>query len=61
MVVRDVRHRGNYTHAMIVRARLLRTAIDHWIFEREELRPLSLTNDEWKFLEALEKILAVRV
>ncbi|KAF7371616.1 Eukaryotic translation initiation factor 3 [Mycena venus] len=52
MVVRDVRHRWNYTHAMIERALLLRKAIDTWVFEKEELQPLSL-NDNWKLLEAL--------
>ncbi|KAJ6626477.1 hypothetical protein B0H10DRAFT_1755504, partial [Mycena sp. CBHHK59/15] len=57
MVVRDVRHRWNYTHAMIERGLLLRKAIDTWVFETEELRPLSLDDDHWKLLEALGGLL----
>ncbi|KAJ6477255.1 hypothetical protein DFH09DRAFT_1056581 [Mycena vulgaris] len=57
MVVRDVRHRWNYTHAMIRRAELLRKAIDNWVFEQEELRPLCLSNDEWRLLSAVGDLL----
>ncbi|KAK7001674.1 hypothetical protein R3P38DRAFT_3368049 [Favolaschia claudopus] len=57
MVVRDVRHRWNYTHAMIKRGLLLRKAIDTWVFEREELRGLSLRLEDWRLLEALGKLL----
>ncbi|KAF8189446.1 hypothetical protein K438DRAFT_1582721 [Mycena galopus ATCC 62051] len=59
MVVRDVRHRWNYTHAMIERGLLLRKIIDTWVFERDELRPLSLKPEEWKFLKALGALLKV--
>ncbi|KAF7363114.1 Dimer-Tnp-hAT domain-containing protein [Mycena venus] len=59
MVIRDVKSRWNYTEAMITRGLLLRKAIDQWVFEREELRPLLLTTDEWKMLESLGKILTV--
>jgi hypothetical protein len=69
MVIRDVRHRWNYTHAMIQRARLLREvrissqssfiaqyyntqAIDTWVLERPEIRPLLLKGTEWSFLES---------
>ncbi|KAJ7109007.1 hypothetical protein C8R43DRAFT_849230, partial [Mycena crocata] len=57
MVVRDVRHRWNYTHAMIKRARVLRKAIDSWVLEREETRPLILTNEDWTLLGAIEDML----
>ncbi|KAF8181164.1 hypothetical protein K438DRAFT_1725275 [Mycena galopus ATCC 62051] len=60
MVIRDVKTRWNYTEAMITRGLLLRKAIDQWVFEREELRSLLLTPDEWKMLESLGKILTVR-
>ncbi|KAJ6631211.1 hypothetical protein B0H10DRAFT_1773707 [Mycena sp. CBHHK59/15] len=61
MVVRDVRHRWNYTHGMIERALLLRQALDSWILEREELRPLYLNAGDWKLLELLSRILKVGV
>ncbi|KAJ6612082.1 hypothetical protein B0H10DRAFT_1758992, partial [Mycena sp. CBHHK59/15] len=57
MVVRDVRHRWNYTHAMIERGLLLREAIDTWVIEKPELRPLSLNDDHWELLEALGGLL----
>ncbi|KAJ7451916.1 hypothetical protein FB451DRAFT_1051045 [Mycena latifolia] len=60
MVIRDVRHRWNYTHAMICRGKMLRKAIDSWVLEREELRPLYIKPDEWKTLEDLADILEVR-
>ncbi|KAJ6575840.1 hypothetical protein B0H10DRAFT_1837573 [Mycena sp. CBHHK59/15] len=64
MVVRDVRHRWNYTHAMIEHGLLIvshevQQAIDTWVFETEELRPLSLDDDHWKLLEALGGLLKV--
>ncbi|KAF7328569.1 Dimer-Tnp-hAT domain-containing protein [Mycena venus] len=59
MVIRDVKTRWNYTEAMITRGLLLRKAIDQWVFDREELRPLLLTTDQWKMLESLGKILTV--
>ncbi|KAJ7640559.1 hypothetical protein B0H17DRAFT_960339 [Mycena rosella] len=55
MVIRDVFHRWNCTHAMIRRGHLLRK-----IVEREELRPLLLTNEEGKLLEAIGDMLEVR-
>ncbi|KAJ7770292.1 hypothetical protein DFH07DRAFT_711827, partial [Mycena maculata] len=57
MVVRDVRHRWNYTHAMIERGLLLKQAIDSWVLEREELRPLFLKAEDWKLLEMLGRVL----
>ncbi|KAJ6537527.1 hypothetical protein DFH09DRAFT_930756 [Mycena vulgaris] len=60
MVVRDVRHRWNYTHATIRRAELLRKAINNWVFEQEELRPLCLSNDEWRLLSAVGDLLKCR-
>ncbi|KAF7349955.1 hypothetical protein MVEN_01296600 [Mycena venus] len=59
MVVQDVRHHWNYTHAMIERALLLRKAIDTWVFEKEELRPLFLDDNNWKLLEALGDLLKI--
>ncbi|KAJ6566505.1 hypothetical protein B0H19DRAFT_711354 [Mycena capillaripes] len=59
MVVRDVKHRWKFTEAMISRALLLRKAIDRWVIEREELRPLLLSEDMWKLLEALGGILKI--
>ncbi|KAJ7824877.1 hypothetical protein B0H14DRAFT_2369306 [Mycena olivaceomarginata] len=61
MVVRDVRHRWNYTHAMIERGMLLRKAIDSWVFDREELRLLALQTEDWNHLEALGGLLKVSV
>ncbi|KAJ7786783.1 hypothetical protein B0H14DRAFT_2353117 [Mycena olivaceomarginata] len=62
MVVRDSRHRWNYTHAMIERGMLLRrSAIDSWVFDREELRPLALQTEDWNHLEALGGLLKVSV
>ncbi|KAJ6541398.1 hypothetical protein B0H19DRAFT_958585 [Mycena capillaripes] len=59
MVVRDVRHRWNYTHAMIRCGQLLRKAIDNWVFAHEELRPLCLSNDEWKMIGVVGDLLEV--
>ncbi|KAF7375808.1 Dimer-Tnp-hAT domain-containing protein [Mycena sanguinolenta] len=53
MVVRDVRHRWNYTEAMIERGVMLQKAIDTWVLDRPELRPLWLKAEDWKFLESL--------
>ncbi|KAJ6565743.1 hypothetical protein B0H10DRAFT_1965501 [Mycena sp. CBHHK59/15] len=57
MVIRDVRHRWNYTHLMIERRLLLREAIDTSVIEKPELRPLSLNDDHWELLEALGSLL----
>ncbi|KAJ7482522.1 hypothetical protein FB451DRAFT_1441871 [Mycena latifolia] len=57
MVIRDVKHRWNFTEAMISRAKVLRKAIDQWVFEREALRPLLLKDDQWKMLFGLGDIL----
>ncbi|KAJ7303738.1 hypothetical protein DFH08DRAFT_721914 [Mycena albidolilacea] len=61
MIVRDVRHRWNYTHAMIKRALLLKSAINSWVIEREELAPLNLNTTEWEILEKLGNLLEVSV
>ncbi|KAJ7193712.1 hypothetical protein GGX14DRAFT_378716, partial [Mycena pura] len=37
----------------------LRQAIDQWIFKREELRPLLLSDDDWQLLKAVASILQV--
>ncbi|KJA13775.1 hypothetical protein HYPSUDRAFT_94428, partial [Hypholoma sublateritium FD-334 SS-4] len=50
MVVRDVRTRWNYTHAMIRRAILLKESIDTWVFNSPTLRGLGLTPADWKLL-----------
>ncbi|KAJ7271310.1 hypothetical protein B0H12DRAFT_976998, partial [Mycena haematopus] len=57
MVVRDVRHRWNYTEAMIKRGVMLQKAIDAWVLDRPELRALWLKPEDWKFLESLGKVL----
>ncbi|KAJ6505630.1 hypothetical protein DFH09DRAFT_828701, partial [Mycena vulgaris] len=36
------------------------TAIDQWVFEQDEFRPLLLDDDHWNLLEALGEILKVR-
>ncbi|KAF8806990.1 hypothetical protein BYT27DRAFT_7100375 [Phlegmacium glaucopus] len=59
-VVRDVRTRWNYTHAMIRRAELLQEAIDDWVFKTPGLRALLLSEDEWKTLGEIADILEVR-
>ncbi|KAJ7836780.1 hypothetical protein B0H14DRAFT_2362731 [Mycena olivaceomarginata] len=60
MIIRDVKHRWNYTEAMISRALVLRKAIQRWVLERDELHLLVLSDDHWKLLEALREILKVR-
>ncbi|KAI0300176.1 hypothetical protein BC826DRAFT_905589, partial [Russula brevipes] len=60
-VVRDVRTRWHYTHAMIRRAELLQEAIDDWVFKTPGLRALLLTEDEWKTLGEIADILEVWV
>ncbi|KAF8182135.1 hypothetical protein K438DRAFT_1505473, partial [Mycena galopus ATCC 62051] len=57
MVIRDVKHRWNFTEAMISRALLLRRAIHRWTLERDELHPLILSEEQWKLLEALGGLL----
>ncbi|KAJ7866744.1 hypothetical protein B0H13DRAFT_1544716, partial [Mycena leptocephala] len=57
MVIRDIRHRWNYTEAMISCRLLLREAIDTWVFEKPELQPLSLSDEQWEHLEALGGLL----
>ncbi|KAF7346859.1 Dimer-Tnp-hAT domain-containing protein [Mycena sanguinolenta] len=57
MVVRDVRHRWNYTHAMIRRGLLLHKAIDKWVLDRPELRPLYLSPADWSYLQSLGDLL----
>ncbi|KAJ7845222.1 hypothetical protein B0H14DRAFT_2358217 [Mycena olivaceomarginata] len=59
MVIRDVKHRWNYTEAMISRALVLQNAIQRWVLERDELHPLVLSDDHWKLLEALRESLKV--
>ncbi|KAJ6613219.1 hypothetical protein B0H10DRAFT_1805987 [Mycena sp. CBHHK59/15] len=61
MPICDVRHRWNYTHSMICCGRLLRKAINNWVLEQEELRPLLLAPSEWEFLEALGDMLEVSI
>ncbi|KAF7362862.1 Dimer-Tnp-hAT domain-containing protein [Mycena venus] len=59
MVICDVKHRWNFTEAMISRALVLRKAIQRWVLERDELHPLLLSDEHWKLLEALGGILKV--
>ncbi|KAF8235445.1 hypothetical protein L208DRAFT_1257144, partial [Tricholoma matsutake] len=58
-VVRDIRTRWNYTHAMICRAQILREAIDDWVFKTPGLRALLLSEDEWETLGKIADILEV--
>ncbi|KAF7372111.1 Eukaryotic translation initiation factor 3 [Mycena venus] len=57
--VRDVKHRWNYTEAMIARARLLRVALDRWVLDHAELQALFLLEKEWGTLEKLGDILSL--
>ncbi|KAJ7300602.1 hypothetical protein DFH08DRAFT_649898, partial [Mycena albidolilacea] len=57
MVIRDVKHRWNFTEAMITRALKLRKAIHRWVIERDELLPLRLEEKDWTLLESLGQIL----
>jgi len=59
MVVRDVRTRWNYTHAMIRRGLLLREAIDTWAFDTETFRGLLLTRADWDLLSQIADVLEV--
>ncbi|KAJ7805465.1 hypothetical protein B0H14DRAFT_3153436, partial [Mycena olivaceomarginata] len=57
MVVHDVRHRWNYTHAVVECALLLKSAINNWVVKREELVSLNLNTTEWELLEKLGNLL----
>ncbi|KAJ2920184.1 hypothetical protein MD484_g20, partial [Candolleomyces efflorescens] len=57
MPVRDVRTRWNSSHAMLTRSRLLREAINEWVFKQEEYQGLMLTPKDWEMLKALEDAL----
>ncbi|KAF5372244.1 hypothetical protein D9758_004983 [Tetrapyrgos nigripes] len=57
MVIWDVRTRWNYTHAMLKRARLLRKAVNEWVHLHEEFHELTLSLNDWKWLENLENFL----
>ncbi|EEB88625.1 hypothetical protein MPER_13449, partial [Moniliophthora perniciosa FA553] len=57
MVIRDVKTRWNYTHAMIRRALFLREAIDSWTFETKEMRAAGLSVKDWRLLEAIADML----
>ncbi|KAF8263013.1 hypothetical protein EI94DRAFT_1807894 [Lactarius quietus] len=57
MPVRDIRTCWNSTHVMIKRARILRKAVDAWLFEFEELRGLLLSSREWDLLGQYEDLL----
>ncbi|KAJ7846727.1 hypothetical protein B0H14DRAFT_2583983 [Mycena olivaceomarginata] len=59
MVVHDVRHRWNYTHAVVECALLLKSAINSWVVKREELVSLNLNTTEWELLEKLGNLLEV--
>ncbi|KAF8330254.1 hypothetical protein F5887DRAFT_895956 [Amanita rubescens] len=59
MVIRDVRTRWNFTHAMIRRALLLREAINSWVFAVPELHGLILKPSDWSILEQIADILEV--
>ncbi|KAJ7717896.1 hypothetical protein B0H14DRAFT_3901181 [Mycena olivaceomarginata] len=59
--VRDVKHRWNYTEAMITRARLLRAALDRWVLDHAELQPLFLLEREWTMLEKLGGVTRDRI
>lgn len=75
MVIRDVITRWNYTHAMITRALSLRDvstiphsrralnynfqAIDKWVFDLPELRPLLLQGDQWTLIKQIGELLEV--
>ncbi|KAF5335248.1 hypothetical protein D9758_017381 [Tetrapyrgos nigripes] len=51
MVIRDVRTRWNYTHAMIQRGHLLRSAINEWVLKHEDLLDLRISKEDWAELE----------
>ncbi|KAJ3756617.1 hypothetical protein EV360DRAFT_7620, partial [Lentinula raphanica] len=57
MVVRDVRTRWNYTHAMIRRALLLQEAIDAWTLSTPKMQDLFILGREWKLLKELADVL----
>ncbi|KAF8144560.1 hypothetical protein K438DRAFT_1631643 [Mycena galopus ATCC 62051] len=61
MVIRDIKHRWNYTEAMLMRANILSKAIDQWVARQPSLRPLLLTPEDWKLLDDLRNILRVRL
>ncbi|EIN07765.1 hypothetical protein PUNSTDRAFT_27160, partial [Punctularia strigosozonata HHB-11173 SS5] len=57
MVIRDIRTRWNYTHAMIKRAEMLRESIKHWVFDTEEMQGVTLTDKDWIELKHIGDIL----
>ncbi|KAJ7852503.1 hypothetical protein B0H14DRAFT_2580912 [Mycena olivaceomarginata] len=56
MVIRDVKHRWNFTEAMISRAVVLRKAIKQWVIERDEFHPLLLSDEHWRHWAELSGI-----
>ncbi|KAF8148918.1 hypothetical protein B0H34DRAFT_828266 [Crassisporium funariophilum] len=59
MVVRDVKTRWNYTHAMIRRGLQLKESVDTWVFNTPALRGISLTPNDWKLLAEIADFLEV--
>ncbi|KAF4612503.1 hypothetical protein D9613_012755 [Agrocybe pediades] len=59
MVMRDVRTRWNYTHAMIRRALLQKDAIDTWVFKMKDLRDIMLSAADWTYLGEVADVLEV--
>ncbi|RXW12861.1 hypothetical protein EST38_g12992, partial [Candolleomyces aberdarensis] len=57
MPSRDVRTRWNSTHGMIGRAKILREAINRWIFETPEYEDLGLRKQDWEELETIHAVL----
>ena len=44
---------------LLLHLTLLLQAVDKWVFERDEMRDLLLSDREWKFLEQLGSVLEV--
>lgn len=59
MVVKDVKTRWNFTHAMIKRGLILRKVIDRWVRSQTALWGLTILGDEWAKLEDLRALLEV--
>ncbi|RXW11685.1 hypothetical protein EST38_g14171 [Candolleomyces aberdarensis] len=57
MPSRDVRTRWNSTHGMIGRAKILREAINRWVFETPEYEDLGLRKQDWEELETIHAVL----
>ncbi|KAI0310425.1 hypothetical protein OF83DRAFT_1045834, partial [Amylostereum chailletii] len=59
MPIRNVKTRWNSSDVMMERGLILRKAIDAWVFECPNLRPLLLSDRDWETIGHLHRLLEV--